>query len=178
MNTNTMPNPIPRLMDEVNLAQPLEAFKNHVFAWASGCGLPITEKIHLYQLANQYAITGSQQSDISGIDVGIALDVMDGLEKAPRFNERYQAFWSYKMQEAQQARKSRFEVIIQIQQFFGGILLDSIETPHALIIPQESGRYIFITHENFYVLSESPLMNKSFDVIREATVLERFHFPM
>lgn len=151
------PNPIPRLMSYVNLAQPLPEYSRAIYSWASRCGYPIESRMDLLELSNRYAMMGSQAADISAIDIGIALDVLDAHQKAPKFLERYEAFWRVKMEEAGQDNSKRFIGILALQQFFGGILLDCIETPHAVVIPQANGTYVLAGHEHFYLLNHSPL---------------------
>lgn len=167
-------------MRYVYLAQPLAEYQRALYSWASRCGRKVQSRMELLELSNQYAIMGSQAADITAIDIGIALDVLDGHEKAPKFIERYEAFWRVKMEEAGMDNSKRFVGILALQQFFGGILLDSIETPHAVIIPQANGTYVLAGHENFYLLNHSPLgpdMNGA-EPLRESHIIHQSSVPL
>lgn len=159
-----MPNPLPRLMNTLELAQPLATFEPALYTWASGSGIRVRSRIDLLTLSNKYAIIGSYPGEISAIDIGIGLDVLDALAKAAPTDRHYQVAWRHLLTAAGTDQDNRFLAIIELQQLFGGILLDAVETPHSIIIPRPSGSYILAGHEDFYILNASPLGTKLNDV--------------
>lgn len=149
---------LPRLINEIELAQPLDTFRAELFTWASLSGYPIKTLKDFMALRDRYDQSEHYDRKTILIDFDVALEVIDGLSKSrPQGFSHYETLWRFKFTSSLGSQADDFANMRALQEYFGGILLDSKLTPYLLLIPQPDGTYINIGYESILQLSHNPL---------------------
>lgn len=149
---------LPRLINEIELAQPLESFRAELFTWASLSGHPIKTLKDFMALRDHYDQSEHPDRMTIRIDFDVALEVIDALSKARAQSfSHYETLWRFKFTASLGSQADDFAIMRALQEYFGGILLDGKQTPYLLVIPQPDGTYVQIGYESMLQLSHNPL---------------------
>lgn len=149
---------LPRLINEVELAQPLKEFTAELFTWASQSGRPVKTLRHFVELKKAYHDSEHPDRFKIAMDFAVALETISALEKASHHNYTfYESIWRFKFTASLGSQSDDFAVMRSLQDYFGGILLDSRQEPYLLILPQPDGTYIQMGYESILQLQYNPL---------------------
>lgn len=152
---------LPRLINEVELAQPINIFTAELYTWASQSGVPVKTLRQFVDLKKSYHDSNHPDRFKVAMDFEVALETISALEKAKHHDYAfYENIWRFKFSASLGSQSDDFAIMRSLQDYFGGILLNSRQEPYLLILPQPDGTYIQMGYESILQLTLNPLGEK------------------
>lgn len=150
----------PRLLDVVELAQPLATLEPQIYAWASESGTSVYTQSQLRRLKD-LAHGFRDQAGVEGFatDLYLALGALTAQERRPADGWMgYVRHWELKRLQVRLSSgdKTDFTRLRELEIQVGGILLNDPSCPLVLLIPQPDGNWIQAGWELLIELAGSP----------------------
>ncbi len=150
--------PVPNLLAAVNLAQPLAELEPKIFAWAAALGYGSVYTRAQYERTHadlvRRAAAGEQNIRPFLSAFYLASGALTARERQPAGGwDAYVAQWeSLRL-------LGRVQMFKALQAKFGGIVLNSIQNPVLMLIPQSDGTWVKMGWDSVTLHASSPLVH-------------------
>ncbi len=152
----------PRLLNAVELAQPLSTLEPAIFRWASGRGTAVFDEAQLksmYERERVLAMTHGLVRDHVH-DLYLAMGALNAARRRlPGGFRAYAELWEITrvVQRVSKGDKTDFSRLRELEVRVGGILLNDRACPLTLLVPQADRTWITLGFESVIHFASSPL---------------------